>query len=211
MITKNYFIAGIVCLFAVANASAQTPSTAGDPEPIEGSPYLDDAFVPARVFHDNTVSKMNVRYNLAHDVMEYQQGGTSLGLEPKPNIKKVVIGDQVFRVEKYEAKGKTSYGYFALLDSGKVSLFARRGVTLIAAKPGGGFDGSNTPARYVRAADVFYYKIGDGDLQQVDNIKSLIASFPDRQEDLTAYAKKEKVSARKEKTLVQFVQYYNTH
>jgi hypothetical protein len=65
-------------------------------------------------------------------------------------------------------------------------------------------------ARYIRSADVFYYSVGGSELHEVETIKSMIASFPDKQEDLIVYAKKEKVSPRKEKTLVQLVQYYNS-
>jgi hypothetical protein len=38
----------------------------------------------------------------------------------------------------------------------------------------------------------------------------MIASFPEKQKELTLFAKKEKISARKEKTLIQLVQYYNS-
>jgi hypothetical protein len=66
------------------------------------------------------------------------------------------------------------------------------------------------PAEFKRTADDFYYKIGEGDLQELSNIKSMIASFPDKQEELSAFVKKEKISPKKENEVIKLVQYYNS-
>jgi len=64
-------------------------------------------------------------------------------------------------------------------------------------------------ARFTRTPDVFYYKIGDGELHEIESIKSMIASFPERQEELTSMQKRKRYRTKRE-TLVQFVQYYNS-
>ena len=57
---------------------------------------------------------------------------------------------------------------------------------------------------------MYFLQVGDGELKQVDNIKEIIAALPDKQDELTQYAKKEKISAKKEKDIIQFVKYYNS-
>jgi hypothetical protein len=214
---KNKFTAlmGIVSMFIVATGHTQVSPTvpvvsAPTNSKIEGTPYLDETFVEGVIALGNKVHAVPVRYNIFQDLMEYKQNGQSLLLDPTTAIKKVRFGVNTFVVQKFEFKGKTKYGFLALLDSGKLMLFSKKVVTYLEARKGGALDGTDLPARYNRSPDVFYYKIGDGELHEVESIKSMIASFPGKQEELTLFAKKEKVSPRKEKTLVQFVQYYNS-
>jgi hypothetical protein len=214
MKTKFTVLIGVVLMFTTATGHAQVSPTVSVVAPtdskIEGTPYLDEKFVEGEITLGDKVRKVPVRYNVFQDLIEYKQNGQPLVLDPSPAIHKVHFGDNTFVVQKFESKGKTKNGFLALLDSGKVMLFSKKGVIFLAAKKGGALDGTDLPARYTRTPDVFYYKIGDGELHEIESIKSMIASFPEKQEELTLYAKKEKISPRKEKTLVQFVQYYNS-
>lgn len=197
-------VAACVCMIAQAQV------TASNSVAVNGSPYLDDTYVSGVITYANRNHNVPMRYNIFQDLIEYQQGGKALVLDPNATIKKVSFGSSTFVPLPYEANGKSKFGYFVVLDSGKVTLFARKKVVFLAAKKGGALDGSDQPAEYKKSADTFYYRIGDGELLQVENIKSLIASLPDKQEELTSYAKKEKISARKEKEIIQFIQYYNS-
>jgi len=208
MISKFNFLMGVVWLFAFTGARAQT-STIADAS-IQGTPYMDEAYVQGEIYYGNSKRIFPLRYNAFQDLMEYKQNGQPLVLDPNPTITKVHFGSTTFVVEKLESKGKTKYGFLALLDSGRVMLFSKRVIAFHAAKKGGALDGSDQPARFTRAPDVYYYKIGDGDLHEVESIKSMIASLPGRQAELMTFAKKEKVSPRKENTLIQLVQYYNS-
>jgi hypothetical protein len=44
----------------------------------------------------------------------------------------------------------------------------------------------------------------------VGNLKEMIASFPDKQEELKQFAKKEKISPKKEDELLKLIRYYNS-
>ena len=67
-----------------------------------------------------------------------------------------------------------------------------------------------TPAKYTRLPDVYFYKIGNSDPVKVDNIKKMIAGFPDKQTELTEFAKREKISGKKEDDLIKLVRHYNS-
>ena len=192
-------------LLSVGGLQAQVKTTTT----VKGSPYLDEAYKEAEISFATNTRKMPVRYNAHKDLMEYQQNGQALVLDPAPTIKAVRLGDATFVVEKYNADGTVKSGYFNLLDSGKVSLYARKEVKFVAARKGGAMDGTDQPAEFKRNPDSFYFKVGQGSLQEIKNIKDMIGAFPDKQDELTKFAKKEKISPRNEDELRQLVKYYN--
>jgi|SRR5579859_6463199 len=203
---KFKFLAVVISLFTTMMATAQSSNS----EAVNGTPYLDETYAKGVISYANKNHVVPIRYNAFMDLIEYQQSGTALVLDPNATIKKVTVGNATFVPLPYESNGKSKFGYFALLDSGKVTLFVKKKIVFVAAKKGGALDGSDQPAEYRKAADTFYYKIGDGPLQEVSNIKAVIASFPDKQEELSQFAKKKKISPRREKELIQFIQYYNS-
>jgi len=203
---KFKFMLVVVSCFTSMVVNAQSESEVA----IAGTPYLDEVYAKGVICYANKSQVMPVRYNAFRDLIEYQQGSTTLVLDPNATIKKVTVGNFTFMPLPYESNGKSKYGYFAVLDSGKVSLFVKKKVVFTAFKRGGQLDGSDQPAEYRKSADTFYYRIGDGKLQEMGNIKSMIASLPDKQEELTRFAKKEKISPRKEKELIQLIKFYNS-
>ena len=207
------FLIGIVWLATSTVTMAQDQSYAvyNNAKDIQGSPYLNETFVAGQIDLGTTKSKLPVRYNIYKDEIEYQQNGQTLALNPNSGIKKVSAGNTTFLFfDKFDYRGKTKRGYLVLLDSGKVTLMSKKRIVFDAAKLGGNVDGTNSPAKFTELPDMYYYKIGDSEPKLVDNIKNMIASFPDQQEALRQFAKQEKISARNEKELIRFVQYYNS-
>ena len=208
MINKFNFLLGAMCLFTVVTVNGQ--GSAINIADVKGTPYVEEEYAQGEIHFADKKQTAPIRYNAFQDLIEYQQGGRALVLDPKETIKRVSFGSFHFVPLKYEFKGKPKLGYLAMLDSGKVILYAKKQVTFLPARKRGALDGTDQPAEFKKAADIYYYKINGGELLEVDNIKSMIASFPDKQEELTAFAKKEKISPRKEKEIIQFVQYYNS-
>ena len=205
---KLKFILGMVTvLFTISIASAQVTTSSG--EVIAGSPYVDDKYKDGVIYYGDKNYIVPIRYNAYQDLIEYKQNGKPLVLEASASIEKVVFGDDTFIPLNYGSSGK-KLGYFAVLDSGKMTLYAKKKIIFVPFKKGGKLDGTDQPAEFKKAPDVFYYQLGDGPLQEVDNVKSWIAGLPDKQDELTQYAKKEKISTKKEKDIIQFVKHYNS-
>jgi hypothetical protein len=194
----------------IPSVASRTTSTGTAAPEIKGSPFLDDNFVQGEVYVGSKRTAVPIRYNIFQDWIEYQQAGQTLVLEPSKTIEKVRIGDKTLVCEKFDFNGKSKYGYLTLLDTGKVTLLSKKVVKYIPVQKQRALDGSDEPAKYDRGPDVYFYRIGDGPLQEIDNLKSLIASFPDKQEELKQYAKKEKISVKKEGELIQLMRYYST-
>lgn len=209
MLKKNsLLLLGFVYLIAHGFMFGQGSSV--DPATIKGSPYVEENFANGIIYYGDKSHSAPMRYNAFQDLIEFQQNGKAVVLDPSNTVKRVVMGETVIVPLKYDANGKSKLGYFTMLDSGKVMLFAKRKIIYLEAKKGGALDGGDMPAQYKRSPDSYYYKTGGGELQEAGSIKSMISSFPDKREELTQYAKKEKISVKKEKELIQFVQYYNS-
>jgi hypothetical protein len=142
--------------------------------------------------------------------MEYMQGTLNMYVEAGPKINKVSIGPTTYVARVYETKHQKKFGFFTVLDSGHVTLYCKKVVSYHEAKKGTAPNFQDKPAGYDRESDEFYYQVGNGQLQELGSIKSMIASLPDRQEELSTFAKKEKISAGKEQKVVKFVRYYNS-
>lgn len=177
---------------------------------IEGSPYLNESFAPADVYSSKgKFPSVQMRYNIYTDEIEYKQKDIVYILLPGTDVKKIVFGDHVFVVESVDVKGKPKTGYFSLLDSGKVTLLAKKVVTFREAQAPKALEAEGKPAKYSKSQDEFLYKIGDGPLMEVNNIKKMIETFPDKQDELRQFAAKEKIS-RNEKELTKLIKYYNS-
>lgn len=215
MTVKSNILTGLALLtLTVASAQVAAVSSTGAVVAnanIKGTPYLDDSYVDGTIIYGNRNQAAPVRYNAFKDLMEYKVNGQALVLDPTTTIKKVNVGASTFVVEKFESDGKAKFGYLEILDSGKVTLYSKKGVRYLPPKKGGAMDGSDQPGEFRRMPDVFYYRMGSGALQEVPrNSKLFIEAFPDSQNELAAFVKKEKISSKDEEELRQLIQYYNS-
>lgn len=198
----------VVCLLAITVARAQESGT--ENAPVKGTPYLDEAYVEGTILFADNKRSAPIRYNAHKDLIEFQVQGQARVLDPNTSIKRVYFGESTFVVEKYREKDITRYGYFTLLDSGKVTLYSKKSVKFQPVLKNRALDGTDVPAEYRRNPDEFYFKFAGGEMTEVKNIKSMIAAFPDKKDELSAFAKKEKISPRNEEELVKLVKYYNS-
>lgn len=179
--------------------------------PVVGTPYLNESFVPGIVYSNKASFKeIPMRYNIHMDHIEFKENDITYILDPEPRVKKISINEHVFVVAKMDVIGKMKDGFFLLLDSGKVQLLARKVVSFKEAQAPKALESSATPAKYVTLPDRFFYRFGNGELVKINSVKKMIAAFPDRQEELSQFAKKEKISAGKQAELVRLIQYYNS-
>jgi hypothetical protein len=200
----------LICMVMLISVSASIAQQASA-QKIEGTPYLDEKYVDGEIyFGESARTKAPLRYNIYQDLMEYQQNGKALVLDPSTKIKKVQMGDITFIVEKLTLDGKTKYGFLNLLDTGKVTLFSRKMMRYQAPLKNRALDGGDEPAKFSKMSDLYFYKIGTGELQEVGSLKDLIASLPDKQDEIKQYAKQEKLSPKKEDELRKLIQYYNS-
>ena len=67
----------------------------------EGSPYLSEDFVSGEVYDSKKkFTGLLLRYNIFNDNIEFMQKGTTYALYAEPRIVKVLLGNEVYVVEK---------------------------------------------------------------------------------------------------------------
>jgi hypothetical protein len=174
-----------------------------------GTPYLAETFESADVYTLKGVfNSMQMRYNVHADYMEYKDKDVVYILDPALNIKRVDLGNNRFVVEKSEAGGKMKLGYFVLLDSGKVTLLAKKNVAYRDPQPAKAMQEA-TLGSYSKQKDEYFFKIGNGQLNEITSPKRIIESFPDKQDELEQFVRKEKIS-KNEEDLIKMIRYYNS-
>lgn len=180
-------------------------------EQFVGSPYLSDEFVNGAVYSQGgVINNVPLRYNIYKDYFEFKKNEKTYILDASPQLDKVTYGSNTFMVEKYLFRGAVKFGYLNLLDSGKGMLFSRPVVSYKPSQPPKPIETEGRPASYSKLPTIYYYKIGDGQTNEIKSLKSWIQSFPDKQNELTEFADKEKISVKRAEDLVQLVKYYNS-
>lgn len=176
---------------------------------IKGTPYLAETFDSADVYTIKGVfTAVPMRYNIYEDYLEFKNKDVVYILDPALNIKRVDFKDYSFVVEKFEAGRKMKLGFFVLLDSGKVTLLAKKTVSYREPQPDKAMQEAK-PGRYTKTGDEYLFKIGKGPLTEITSIKKMVESFPDRQNELKEFVSKEKIS-KNEEELIRLVRYYNS-
>jgi hypothetical protein len=177
----------------------------------EGTPYLNEEFMNGDVFINNGRYKnVLLRYNIYKDFIEFKKDSRVYALDPSKKIQKVVFGENIFVVEELVFRGKKTLAYLQRLDSGKAELMKRSLVSYREPQPPKPIETQGKPARFSPLPDTFFFRVAGGELHEIESLKKLIEAFPDKHDELNAFAGKEKISIRKEDELIQLIRYYNT-
>lgn len=177
-------------------------------ENIEGSPFLTEDFVEGDVYTNSGSFKgVKMKYDRQEGVFLFNLNNQLQYLDPLPSVLKVVYDKQSFVVRKYSIKSKANIGYVVRLDSGKVSLYAKKNVYFRPAEPPKALESASHPAKFTSAPDNYFLQFGNGSLVLFDGVKDIYELFPDLAESLKVYIKKEKLSTKKESDLIAITQF----
>jgi hypothetical protein len=179
----------------------------------DGSPNLNDEFVNGEIFHNNQWRYMDIpiRYNIFNDEIEYKPKDKEriYALKPDTLFNMIIIPEDTFIVSLHEKDKGIKPGFFKLLANGKAALLVKMEVEFKEAQSATTHKMA-MPAKFLKKPDKYYVK-KQGELPiNVKNVKKLIEQLGNHQDELTTYAKKEKLSGKKEKELKQLIYYYNS-
>ena len=183
----------------------------GQVDEIKGSPYLYDEFIAGEILLlDSTIyTGMKLNFNIFNDEIEYEKNGTHYTLGNKQQVDRITIGDNTFIIDKYDTHTNKKNGYLMLLADGDVKLIGKLDMELtdmVPAKP----MQDPIPRTFKRKPDTYYLLKGDNDVYKISSVKKLIQYLEVHQEELSIFAKAEKVSARDPVELSELVDYYNS-
>ena len=179
---------------------------------IKGSPFLNDDFVQGTVY---TTSKtkyvgLPLRYNAYNDQLEFKTSDGQLQTMSQPEtVEKIEFGEYNMVYIPYFNAKKIHHGYFIVLEEGKASLYLKSEVIFKEAEKPAAYHEAE-PASFIKKPDCYYIRIGLEQAKKVDNKKELIAVFPDHNNEIEAFIKKNKIKASKPDSIIKVVKYYNS-
>ncbi|MEO5581566.1 MAG: hypothetical protein ABIR66_02655 [Saprospiraceae bacterium] len=180
-----------------------------NPPDIDGSPYNNDSFSLGNVYTMKGIFKdIAMRQDLVNDWIEFREKGLTYILDPGPNIIKVEIDTITLYTQPVYKDGKLAMGFFKVLDDDKVKLLVQKSILFVEKPPVKAYTSTNIPAKFMRDADKFYFRVDKLEAKQISNIKKMIDLFPDHHKELTSYIKRKKVGINQE-DLLKLWAYYN--
>lgn len=182
---------------------------------IEGTPYLSDDFVPARVNDNQKV--VDVKFNVFANNIEFKKPKGEvviLSLERDYNFKMLDGLNTEFEIHAYQNdKGEKGRTFFKKIRTGEnFTLFLKENVKLIPKKIAtSGFE-QNQPARFSKSKSTFYvgeFNEGFGELSAVPLRKKEVSIyFKDRSKAIHQYIKKQKLKLDNEEDLFELFNFY---
>ena len=147
---------------------------------IDGSPYYSKDFKESTVYlNDGRWGTLPIRYDLFLDEIEFSKDNKTLWLI-KGDIKKVQIGKETI-VARAASENSGKLLYLFLQDSGKYSLFIKKGVEYKPYVEAKGY-ADPVPEKFVEKKDEFYVQIENNPLKKIRSKKDFLALLGNKPE-----------------------------
>ncbi|MBR9846715.1 MAG: hypothetical protein GYB35_11720 [Algicola sp.] len=186
-------------------------------ESVEGSPYINEKFLPATISASEG-DVFYVRYNALNDQFEVKGDNNkayALNRYRRDIVVEILPLKKTYQVIGfYDDERNENFGYFLHLSNpnAKTALYKKEKVIFIdEQKASTGYD-SNKPAKYKRVNDTFFIKLENQNiLTEVPNKrKDLVKLFPKHKDSVLKYMKENRIKTSKEEDLIQLINYINT-
>lgn len=178
----------------------------------EGSMYLHEDFSAIKVGGELQV--FLGRYNAFTDRMEFDDKGKIYEYYPNINDKEIYFNNlnkTYIYLNYYNDKNKSQNGYLLILKLGdKISLYKKEQIKLREGKVSQtGYD-KTRPDKYIQEKDVFFVKIGDGNIIKLPKSKKDFQKlFGDEEIMVSNFLKDNNYSLKDESDLKLIISYLN--
>lgn len=181
---------------------------------ITGSPYYMDAWTKGIIrFKDNrVVNGVSLKYDQVQDVLLFLNSkGEPMELtEPVLEFKLGFLGignanDKLFR-SGFKPTGKnTEKSFYEILSDGNVKFIKKTVKTILENKE---FNSATTTKKIVDRATYYVVKADNLPVQVSKNEKSILAAIGDKNAELTAYIKANKLNLKEDQDILKLFEYY---
>jgi len=179
------------------------------PEPIDGTPYMVDAFEKGSIVTTKGLyTEIPIRYNIDGDYIEFKKQEVVYILDPSLSVKKVSLPSADLIVDNYVSKGKSKQAFYVLLDSGRLTLLKKKKVLFHPAQAPKAVETDGRHARYEKLSDDYFFKLDGGPVVEFSSVKKILEVLPDHKEEVKNFVNEENIS-KKERDLIKLAKYYN--
>ena len=203
----------LIDFYNYAGYLEQSKSNALKYDDIKGSPYLQDAFIPGRIYltSGSYYDGVPLRYNVYDDHIEFQnKDGIAYYLDNPAEFSQITIGDDTFIHSMYiDENNHQMEGYFSLIEGGKGQLLMKYRILYREAEEARPFIDPK-PARFISASDEYYIRVNDHKALCVKGDKPILDALADHSKEVKAYIKENKLKSRKKDDLIKIIKFYNT-
>ena len=192
--------------------SGEWKNTLTEENDIKGSPYLNNEFVTGTIYTTTKQKFVDVplRYNIFNDQMEFKTPENQIMAMAIPEIVETVeLGGYKMVYIPYSNAKKIRQGFFRVEVEGDASLYSRSEIVFKKAEKSGAYKEAEPP-KFINKPDSYYIRIGMEQAKKVVNKKELLEMFPDHQNEIATFIKKNKIKTGKPESLIKLVQYYNS-
>lgn len=153
-----------------------------------------------KTIDDKVISNISFKYNISEDKFEMRA-------DVNPTIvDRIYMEDKAFIYISYFNKGVEDLGFFEVISEGNAQLLLRYTVKTKPGREGAfGYEASQKifKQHYIR----FDNNPAIAITKQLDDI---LFAFPDKQDEIAKFVKKENLSPRKEGDLIKLIVFYNS-
>ena len=209
----DYQISSALDLFRANKMATGDFSQTIAEENIDGSPYLNNDFINGTIFTTSKLQYVDIplRYNIFNDAIEFRTNDNKIMAMATPEIiERVTFGDYEMVYAPFAVQKKIKRGFFKVILSGTISLYARPEILYQQPEEPGAYKEAK-PARFVNKADTYFLRNGLSEAIKVDKKKDLINFFPEHNDEIETFIKKNKIKTNKEEGLKELVEYYNSN
>ncbi len=209
---SNYQINSALDFFRAKQLTTGSISKQLTESDISGSPYLNTEFVEGDIFTTSKVQfkKVPLRYNIYYDRLEFRTPEDEIsGLAAPEIVVKVVFEDYTLAYIPFNSLNKMKRGFFQVLIEGNASLFAKQIIQFDQPQETTGYKQAK-PAQFSRKSDEYYIRIGMEAAEKIGKKNEVVTLFPDHQDELNDFIKKNKIKTGKAESLKKLVAYYNS-
>lgn len=180
---------------------------------IEGSPYLDDAFINGTIYTTAKTQIVDVplRYNIYNDNLEFKTSdGSILELAHPETVERAKMGETDMIYTDYLTTTKnTKQGFFKVLAEGNLMLLAKPDIFYQKAKEEAAFKEAQPP-KFILKPDVYYLQKPGKPAVKVRKSKDLDEVIDAHKKEISAFIKQNKIKFKQAEDLKQLVEHYNS-
>ena len=209
----NYEIIEKMDYLRTNQMTTDRPSTTVAQYKIEGSPYLDDAFVNGIIYTTAKTQVVDVplRYNIYNDNLEFKTSdGSILELAHPETVERAKLGETEMIFTNYlTSTNNTRNGFFKVLAEGDLNLLAKPDIFYQKAKEEAAYKEAQPP-KFIPKPDEYYMQKPGAPAVKVRKSQDLDEIIVVHKKEIYTYIKKNKIKFKSAEDLIQLVDYYNS-
>jgi hypothetical protein len=171
--------------------------------------YLEPGWTKGRVLlsDNNSLEDILLRYDIYHQQLQFIREEDTLAFAKPEEVKCFMLGDRHFIYADYQIDDLIGHGYFEIASEGSCRLLVRRTVKYHVAPESKPILDEDI---YVRECTYFISKNGETARPVKLSRKSVLSTFPDKEEQVRQYMEEHEIKMIDCHQLKEVVDFYNS-